>query len=274
MAAARRFVFVDRIKLGRQRLMLANLDGLPSLAGATARIIAQMGAVPGDTPPPGEISETYVAIAIRPDSAFVAALSVQVGADFIDGNVTIHEMTGGTQTVRFNEHSLSSVNRTNCPCPAFDAFLASEQALGVPQSQLDSYDYSVVVEGTGIGGPTLAWSTTGTLIATFGFDVIADGAFNLGQSQFAFEIAPTAAPGGGLSILSRNAGRTPAPVPRNTFSLRPVSAIATPPGPHVIHHGKRPVRFWPWPGKWLPRWFSGLFPGLAVKPAERVQGFV
>lgn len=274
MATARRFAFVERIKSGRERLMLANLDAINTFTGPTARIIAQMGAVPGNVPPAGEIPESYVRITVRPDNAFVAAYSAQVGIDFVDYNIAIYEMNGGTLSVRFNEHSLSGVNRANCPSPLFDAFLASEAALGVPQSQIDSYDYSVIVEGTGIGAPTLAWSGTGTLIATYGFDVVADGAFVLGQEQFAFEIAPIPGPGGGLQIISRNAAVAVAPVPRNAFSLRPKPGRLVPPGPNVIHFGKRPVAFRPLSGKGLPRWITGLLPGTTLKPAEQVQGFV
>lgn len=275
MATARRFVFVENGKAGGEQLMLANLDPGSLRFTATARIIAQMGTVPGDMPPDGLVPETYAAIVVRPDNAYAAVWSAQVGTDFVDYNVGIYDMETGARTVRFNEHSLNGVNRGNCPCPLFDAFLASETALDVPQSQLDNYNYSVIVEGTGIGAPTLAWSATGTLIVTYGFDVVAAGVHLLGQAPFAFEVAATAGTGGSVNILSRNAGVAPYnPLPRNSFALRPRPGRLLPDPPHVIYHGKRPVKFWPWFRKWLPRWLSGLLPGADYRPAKDVEGFV
>ncbi len=275
MAAARRFVFVENTKAGGEQLMLANLDPVSLRFTATAQIIAQMGAVPGDMPTDGSLPEFYVTIAVRPDNAFAAVWSAQIGNDFVDWNVGIYDMETGAGTVHFNEHSLNRVNRANCPCPLFDAFLASEVALETPQSQLDSYDYSVVVEGANVGQPSLQWSATGTLIATFGFDVLVTGLIPLGQDQFAFEVAPTTGPGGTLDILSRNAGVAPySPLPANSFALHPMPERILPAPPLIIYHGKRPVQFFPWFWKWFPRWLRNRLPGSGYRPAKNVEGFV
>lgn len=274
MATARRFVFFEDMKDGSQRLMLANLDRSRFRFAPSARIIAQMGTVPGNPPVDGNVPETYALIVCRPDNAYAAVWSAQVGIDFVDWNVGIYDMETGARTVRFNEHSLSDVNRANCPCPLFDTFLAAEAAIGVPQSQLDTYDYTVVVEGTGVGEPILTWSATGTLIADYGFDVMGDGAFLLGQGRFAFEIAPTAGPDGTAQILSRNAGIAPyTPVPSNNFGTRRLASALSPDAPYFIHYGKSPVSFAPWPWKWLPRWLGGIYPS-AYRQAGAVQGFV
>ena len=273
MATARRFAFVERIKSGQERLMLANLDSIHPLRQSTARVLAQMGIVPGELPTDGSVPETYVYFIVRPDNAYVAAYSVQIGSDFVDLNIAIYDMETGAQIVRFNEHSVAGVNRANCSCPLFDAYLASEAAFGVSQSQLDSYDYRVISEGTGIGEAFLAWSATGSLIASYGFDVVADGIGLLGMDRFVFEIAVT---GGALNILSRNVGVAYfSPVPPNSFSLRPKPGRVLPTGPNVIHYGKRPVLISPWPWRWLPRWRLGFpYPWLTYKVAKEVQGFV
>ena len=236
-----------------------------------------MGTVPSDLPTGGEVPETYQALSVAPDNRRVAVWSAQVGIDFVDFNVAVHDMETGDLIVRFNEHSLSGVNRANCPCPLFGAFLAAEAAVGVPQNQLDSYDYSVIVEGTGIGEPTLVWSATGTLIATYGFDVaVSPGGFNLGRAPFAFELDVTTPSGGLPQIVSRNAGVAPfSPMPDNDFSIHPVATRTLPTGPAVIHYGKRPVAFWPWPLKWLPpRWFSAWRLRAAYRTAKLAMGFV
>jgi hypothetical protein len=168
MATARRFAFIERTKSGAERLMLANLDALHPFRQTTARTLVQMGIVPGELPSDGSVPETYRDIAVAPDNAHVAVWSAQLGSDFVDFNIGIYDMETGAQTVRFNEHSVAGVNRANCPCPLFDAFLASEAAFGVPQDALDSYDYSVISEGTGIGVPSLTWSAAGTLIVVCG----------------------------------------------------------------------------------------------------------
>lgn len=276
MATARRFAFTERTKSGAERLMLANLDALHPFRQTTARTLVQMGIVPGQYPSDGSVPETYQDIAVSPDNAYVAVWSAQVGTDFVDFNIGIYDMETGALRVRFNEHSVAGVNRANCPCPLFDAFLASEAAFGVPQAGLDAYDYSVISEGTGIGEPTLTWSAAGTLIATYGFDVKLDGtSFVLGQGLFAFEVAVTAPPSGNVTILSRNAGIAPySPMPSNPFTLRRVSGRALPVGPEVIHYRKQPVRFTTSVWKVLPPWLGWPVFGAGYRPAKRVQGFV
>lgn len=275
MATARRFAFVERLKSGEERLMLANLDALHPFRHTTARTLVQMGIVPGEYPTGGPVPETYQHIAVRPDNAYAAVWSAQTGTDFVDWNIGIYDMETGALRVRFNEHSVAGVNRMNCPCPLFDALLATEAGYGVPQAQLDRYDYSVVSEGTGIGEPTLVWSATGNLIATYGFDVIDDGGTLLGRGDFAFEVAVTPAPGGGVNILSRNAGVAPySPMPSNPFTLRRVSGRTLPVGPEVIHYRKQPVRFSTAPWKRLPPWFGWPLFGSGYRAAKQVQGFV
>lgn len=276
MSRQRRFAFVERTTTGAERLMLANFDGSLPFGGPRARIITRMDEVPGALPGGGLVPETYRAIAVAPDNAHVAVWSAQIGGDFVDYNIAIYDMTTGARSVRFNEHSVAGVNRANCSCPLFDAFLATEVANGVPPDQIALYDYSVVVEGTGIGQPTLVWSAAGTLIATYGFDVLVNGAgFALGRAPFAFEVAVTAPAGGGVTILSRNAGVAPySPMPRNPFSVRVVSPRALPPGPEVIHFGKQPVTFH------APLWKKGLvrllwpWIGTGYRTAKMVEGYV
>lgn len=273
MATARRFVFFEDMKSGGQRLMLADLDRSRFRFAPSARIIAQMATVPGD-PPVSGVPETYLTIACRPDNALVAAHALQRGTDFIDHNVAVFDMETGAQLFRFNEHSVSDVNRANCPCAVFDAYLSALAASGEPQSYLDTLDYAVDVETTGnIGAPRLEWSATGSLIATFEFEVVVRPQAMIGQGRFAFEIAPAAAANGTVQILSRNAGIAPALSPRNLFSVRSLSTRLLPGGPPVIHYGKSPVSFAPWPWKWLPRWLGGIFPS-AYRKALDVQGFV
>lgn len=275
MARQRRFAFVERTTKGAERLMLANFDGSFGFSGPTARIITQMDEVPGESPTDGSPPETYHSLSVAPDNAHVAALSVQVGTDFIDFNVGIYNMTTGVRTARFNEHSVTFVNRTNCPCPVFDAYLAAEADYGVPQSQLDSYDYVVLAERSNVNVSSMVWSATGTLIATFGFDVAANPGPELGYAEFAIEVAATASGGGGVTILSRNAGVAPfVPMPKNPFSVRAVSPLTLIPGPDVIHYGKQPVKFYKplwkrallwirWPGTWA-----------GYRAATMAQGFV
>jgi hypothetical protein len=275
MARQRRFAFVERTTTGAERLMLANFDGSFGFSGPTARIITQMDEVPGDSPVDGSVPETYQSLSVAPDNAHVAALSVQVGTDFIDLNIAIYNMTTGMRTARFNEHSVTFVNRANCPCPVFDAYLAAEADYGVPQDQLDSYDYVVLAERSNVNVLRMVWSATGTLIATFGFDVAAISGPELGYAEFAIEVAVNAPSGAGVSILSRNAGVAPfAPMPKNPLAIRSLSPRTLPPGPMVIYYGKRPVTFY------TPLWKRALlrigwpWTGAGYRAATMVQGFV
>ena len=274
MARQRRFAFVERTTTGAERLMLANFDGSLPFGGPTARIITQMDEVPGELPGGGLIPETYWALAVAPDNAHVAVWSAQIGSDFVDYNIAIYNMTTGARTVWFNEHSVAGVNRANCPCPLFDAYLVAEAEYGVPQYQIDGYDYGVVSEGTGIGPPTLVWSAAGTLIATYGFDVHVGGTI-LGQAQFAFEVAINAPASGGVTILSRNAGVAPySPMPKNPLAIRSLSPRALPPGPEVIHYGKQPVTFYNPLWKRALLWFRWPGTWAGYRAATMVQGFV
>jgi len=275
MARQRRFAFVERTTTGAERLMLANFDGSLPLGGPTARIITQMDEVPGELPGNGLSPEVYFALSVSPDNTHVAAWSAQTGTDFVDLNIAVYNMATGARTVWFNEHSVTSVNRANCPCPLFDSFLAFEADAGVPQDQIDGYDYIVLVERSSVELLSLVWSTTGTLIATFGFDVAVATGLELGHAAFAIEVAATSPGGSGVTILSRNAGVAPySPMPKNPLAIRSLSPRALPPGPEVIYYGKQPVTFYNPLWKRALLWFRWPGTWAGYRAATMVQGFV
>jgi len=214
MPLSRRFAFTETLKNKRERLVQAELDAPVPLAPRSAHIVRELGQVPGEYPSDASVPESYKWILPSPSNAYVAVHSVQMGINFIDYNLVIHDqMTGAA--VHLNEHSFATTNRSNCASPLFDAFLASEAANSVPADVLAGYDYSVDVESGNIGAPVAHWTTDETLLVRYGFDVIATIG-SLGQDQFEFEVAPTGSP---VNILSRNANRPYAPTKRSQLRL-------------------------------------------------------
>ncbi|MDZ7588656.1 MAG: hypothetical protein U5J78_05810 [Parasphingorhabdus sp.] len=269
MPIAKRFAYVERMKGGEERLMLAEFDRFRK-PNVTAHNVREMARVPGDPPSGGDIPESYAALATSHDNGFVAALSVQVGLDFIDYNYAIFSFDTGLQVVRFNEHSFTGTNRANCPCPLFDAFLASEAALGVPPADLAAYDYGIDAESGSIGAPTMQWTDAGTLLVNYGFDVVAHPAgFIIGQDRFEYEVE---ASGPGLNILGRNAVQPiMAPPPVSHLSLGTVPGA---PGASYVRFKNIGVRFG-LPKHWLlPIWFPFPFGRRSrLVTATRVSGF-
>lgn len=263
MPVSRRFVFTETLKNKRERLIQAELDAPKPLAKRTAHNVRELGQVPGDLPSDDSVPESYRWILPSPSNAYIAVHSVQMGINFIDYNLVIHDqMTGAA--LRLNEHSFSGTNRANCASPLFDAFLASEAANGVPPAQLAAYDYSVDVESGNIGAPVAHWTTDETLLVRYGFDVISTFG-SLGQDQFEYEVAPTGPP---LTVLSRNAHRPHAPTFRSQLRL-----IAGAHGTQQIAFGRSTT---PLPFGAMMRRIPWLFwiPGLMrYQNADHVGGY-
>lgn len=264
MPLSRRFAFTETLKNKRERLVQAELDAPKPLAQRTAHIVQELGQLPGETPSDNSVPEGYRWILPSPSNAYVAVHSVQMGINFIDYNLVVHDQMTGAG-LHLNEHSFSGTNRSNCPSPLFDAFLASEAANGVPASVLATYDYSLDLESGNIGAPVAHWTPDETLLVRFGFDVISTIG-SLGQDQFEFEVAPAGPP---LVILSRNAGRPYAPAKRSQLRL-----IAGAHGTQQIAFGRSttPLPF----GATLMRRVPWLFwiPGLMrYQNADHVGGY-
>lgn len=216
MPVAGRFAFTDTLKTGQQVLTLAQLrrSGWPR---PSAGIVREMGRVPGGRGFGGAVPEEYVSILPSPSSRYLAALSLQSGIDFLDFNVHVYAMETGAHTAFYNEHRFTDTNRSNCPSPLFDAFLAAEAAFGVPPAELDRYDYVVQAEGTSPSGRILGWSASETLLLGYQYDIfVTPGGLALGSESFVFEVDPARA-----ATLSRNGGIAPMPQPANRFGISP-----------------------------------------------------
>ena len=215
VSTAQRFAFAELLSSGRQRLMLAELNA-PGATSRAASTVRTLGDLPGAMPTTGEVPETWQSLVPSRDNRYLAALSMQLGVDFLDANVRVYDLDSGALQMLVNEHSFAGIDRSSASSPLFDAVLAQEAAAGVPQAQLDSYDYSLEVEGAAFIGPELIWTESGTLLLSYRFGVFWSGTY-LGHDPFEFELSPT---GPATMILSINADRAPTrPPPDDYFGV-------------------------------------------------------
>lgn len=256
-----RFVYVSQAKSGAQTLHLAELVASPFGRGLTARTVATLASVPGETGV-GGVPEWFATLLPSPDNAYVAVLSVQLGLDFIDLNVAVYGMIDGHLAARFNEHRFSAIDRATCHSASFDAFLAAEAAMGVPQATLDGYDWGVMLEGAegaNLPSPTLTWIDAATLVATFVFEVLANGAVPLGPDDFSFRVPAGSGVGASVPVDCYTGPLTTPAHPADRLSLAPIGGKY----PSAIHYAGAPLRF-----------TGGAVPGLSVyRNAVMVAGY-
>lgn len=218
MTTDRRFAYVEQLKNGSQRLMLAELNpktGRP--LPRTARVIKQMATQPGEQPTDGNPPQSFRILLPSRSNAYLAVLAVEWGIDFVDLNVSIYDQATGDGIVEFNEHRFTDTHRANCSSPVFETVLAAEAANGVPPDQLAAYDYSIDAESPPAQLPELVWTTDDTLLVRFSFEVLVSPVnYTPGVDTFEFEVAPVAP----FTLLSRNADRRPSSgPPADYFSL-------------------------------------------------------
>lgn len=270
MVTDRRFAFVERLKNGSQRLMLAELNkkvGRP--LPRAARIIRQIATQPGELPTDSNTPESFRLLLPSRSNAFLAALSVQWGIDFIDLNVAIYNQATGDKIVSFNEHRFTDTNRSNCPSPVFDAVLAAEADNGVPANILATYNYSVDAENLPAPLPELVWTIEDTLLVQYSFDILTTPVnYQPGVDTFEFEVAPVAP----FTLLSRNANRRPSVAPpADHFGLRLMRGTTA--SQITFHKPLLPFES----ASTLPSWFQRLLPAFWLsrryKTAEIVAGY-
>ena len=153
-----------------------------------------------------------------PGNALVVVESTVIPIGGLDIDYQAYNLSTQASKGFFNDETAHGmIDRAHCPSPAFDAFLAAEKALGVPDSQLAQYDFQI--DNQNFGAPSqVAWVNDTTLYIRWTFDIYSKtkGFMPPTPETFDLQIKMSATP---VTLVSCHAP----------------ASLGTPPGPiHVL----------------------------------------
>lgn len=221
---SRRFLYATRVGAnGVETLRLGELLPPPVRRGARkAREVRSVTTVPGSSGAQ-EVPESWQTLVPSPGNRHIAALAEQMSLDFVDHNLKIVDMVGGTVAASFNEHRFSTIGRATWPSALFDAYLAAEAEIGVPPEDLAGYDWSVDMEGAAganIPFPEIRWADDQILVVSFKLLVVTNTGTELGEEWFRFRLSAA----DGFAAYTPWTGAVPAAPPPSKLSLAPPGA--------------------------------------------------
>jgi hypothetical protein len=182
-----------------------------------------------------------------PGNARALVIYDDLPIDAIDVDFQAYNLRTHATEAFFNDETAHTViHKATCDSPKFDAYVESERMIGVPQSDLDQYDYQIDNGDGGVVG-LVGWVDDEVFYIRWTFYIHSMTKGSMGIVQETFDLQVRMSGGTGTLVSCTAPGPLPGP-PRPVHDLLPGN------GPEqIIRLDRAPVLFYDPPSTSRPR---------------------